>query len=577
MVSDLKKYSVGPLVFALSVCMMLVPVGAEATMLVVYDDFALAGNDSGYLDDVWDLISGPMTIKYTYDSTGLVDSEGDFAYAQFGVRETGFPNINPTWLSDGVGIWVLMDSDRSVDTFDPDPNWDVDDVIHLQKRGGVYEVEYDIPVVLQENWLYPYLFDRDGISSHQESNPLQVDGATYSTRGEYDVVLELEAVNETHGRAFLIVNGLYQGFSVDGDPHSAPISIPDMEIVVDDPEASFVGSWWASSQVSGYIGDGYMYKIEGVGSYTSTWSFDIPQAGDWEVYARWTSSNNRATDAPFTIKHADGADTIYVDQEVNGGEWNSLGVYPFGEGGGSVVLSDLADEVVIADAIRLVLREVAWPTISYSPAGMTFSGDMKNMQVFFGLKSPGVEQSVAFRDISVQGCITSLVERKERVIMNLDETDFDNKKVDHEIDKMIDKIEKSLDGDLWEDGFEVDIKHGHKVFDNEEKAVKHGMKILKDKKTSEEVKETIQNSIDELISVDMYLAEDKYQEALQYSGTKKVDHELEKALKESKKAFEELNKAPKKGKTIGFDKVIKHLEKSWKSSQKAIKHAEKDD
>lgn len=42
------------------------------------------------------------------------------------------------------------------------------------------------------------------------------------------------------------------------------------------------------------------------------------------------------------------------------------------------------------------------------PAGMTFSGDMKHMQVFYGLYGYGATHSVAFKDISVTGCLGAL-------------------------------------------------------------------------------------------------------------------------------------------------------------------------
>lgn len=38
------------------------------------------------------------------------------------------------------------------------------------------------------------------------------------------------------------------------------------------------------------------------------------------------------------------------------------------------------------------------------PAGMTFTGDMTNMQVFYGLYGYGATHSVAFQDITVEGC-----------------------------------------------------------------------------------------------------------------------------------------------------------------------------
>jgi hypothetical protein len=44
-----------------------------------------------------------------------------------------------------------------------------------------------------------------------------------------------------------------------------------------------------------------------------------------------------------------------------------------------------------------------WNTIELTPAGMTFTGDMKHLQVFYGLYGYGATHSVAFNDITVQG------------------------------------------------------------------------------------------------------------------------------------------------------------------------------
>lgn len=46
-----------------------------------------------------------------------------------------------------------------------------------------------------------------------------------------------------------------------------------------------------------------------------------------------------------------------------------------------------------------------WITIELTPAGMTFSGDMTKMQVFYGLSGYGATHSVAFNNINVGGCL----------------------------------------------------------------------------------------------------------------------------------------------------------------------------
>jgi 5-hydroxyisourate hydrolase-like protein (transthyretin family) len=132
-------------------------------------------------------------------------------------------------------------------------------------------------------------------------------------------------------------------------------------IIVDDVNAVFVGSWTLSTATSGYYGSGYRYHAAGTGANTATWSFNIPTAGSWEVYARWTSSSTRATNALYTIYHATryplwtvSLTGVQLNQQVNGGSWQSLGTYPFDAGAYWVRLSDSANGIVVADAIRLV-------------------------------------------------------------------------------------------------------------------------------------------------------------------------------------------------------------------------------
>ena len=50
-----------------------------------------------------------------------------------------------------------------------------------------------------------------------------------------------------------------------------------------------------------------------------------------------------------------------------------------------------------------------WNTIELTPAGMTFTGDMTQMQVFYGLYGSGAIHDVEFRDIAVQGCLAPIV------------------------------------------------------------------------------------------------------------------------------------------------------------------------
>jgi hypothetical protein len=125
---------------------------------------------------------------------------------------------------------------------------------------------------------------------------------------------------------------------------------PD-SIYVDDTNAQFVCDW-GTSATGGYRDD-YRWHAAGDGSCTATWTPDLPADDDYNVYAWWKASTNRATDAPYTIYYDGGSVTVDVNQEVNGDQWNLLGTFPFAAGtSGYVVLSDNADEYVIADAVK---------------------------------------------------------------------------------------------------------------------------------------------------------------------------------------------------------------------------------
>jgi hypothetical protein len=305
-------------------------------------------------------------------------------------------------------------------------------------------------------------------------------------------------------------------------------SSSNIEIIIDNPETIRIGDWWYSTLVPGYYGENYHYSLKGNGSATATWTVNLTYVGQWEVYAIWSNRSTRASNSPYTINHASGTDVVQINQKIDGGIWYSLGTYDFEQGETTVTLSDDADGAVIADAIRFVYHKV------------------------------------------------SLREQKELIIDILDQTESEYTKIDHSIDKMIDRIEKSLDSKLWADDYVPDSKHGNKVFDNEKKAIKEGSKIIKNKDSTDEVNDNIIEAIDSLLSADFQLAENSYEQALTYSGNKKVDHELEKAQKYLEKANEELNKISKNSKKgPKYHKVIDLLKKSWKHSQKALKHAEK--
>ena len=82
----------------------------------------------------------------------------------------------------------------------------------------------------------------------------------------------------------------------------------------------------------------------------------MANAGNYEVYAHWTSGGNRANNVPIDVTHGNGTTTVTVDQTQNGGQWNLLGVFHFdaGTSGNVRIRNGGTNLYVIADAIRLV-------------------------------------------------------------------------------------------------------------------------------------------------------------------------------------------------------------------------------
>ncbi len=126
------------------------------------------------------------------------------------------------------------------------------------------------------------------------------------------------------------------------------------EIIVDNPAATFVGSWPTSTYYSGYYGANYQYNLPGTGTDACTWWFTIPTTGQYTVYAWWAAASNKASNAPYIISTGTTTSTVMKDQRSNGGSWQLLGTYTFSAGSRYVRLTDNANAEVVADAIRVV-------------------------------------------------------------------------------------------------------------------------------------------------------------------------------------------------------------------------------
>jgi autotransporter-associated beta strand protein len=133
-------------------------------------------------------------------------------------------------------------------------------------------------------------------------------------------------------------------------------------IIVDDGTAgtSFTGSWSASA-VAGFYGTGALFAGPVTGTTpTATYTFTptLPARGNYDVYMRWTTNANRATNTPVDLVFPDGIRTVTVNQEENNGVWMLLSNIAAEAGTTSSVTirNNGANGNVIADAVQFVPR-----------------------------------------------------------------------------------------------------------------------------------------------------------------------------------------------------------------------------
>src|SRR5204863_473714 len=114
------------------------------------------------------------------------------------------------------------------------------------------------------------------------------------------------------------------------------------------------------SALGGFQGDS-RYNTAGNGSDSATWTFNV-SPGQYRVSATWPAASNRATNSPFTV--LDGSTslgTIALNQQLapnrftaNGANWEDIGTFAFVGTTLVVRLTDAANGIVGADAIRVV-------------------------------------------------------------------------------------------------------------------------------------------------------------------------------------------------------------------------------
>jgi hypothetical protein len=172
--------------------------------------------------------------------------------------------------------------------------------------------------------------------------------------------------NQTYGRVYMgdasygirVLTATFaeKPEAIETAPEIAGDSAISGSIVVDNPKATVYGKWAPRTHTPGnqtFSGQEYLVNASDDAG-TVRFVPDILQAGYYEVYGRWISTNTRATNVPYIIAGSGDAETVVVNQQQDGGDWVLLGAYHFAQGaeGYVEIQNEGTDGIVVADATR---------------------------------------------------------------------------------------------------------------------------------------------------------------------------------------------------------------------------------
>lgn len=130
------------------------------------------------------------------------------------------------------------------------------------------------------------------------------------------------------------------------------------KVTVDNSASGFsaVGNWSTGTTAVDKFGSDYRFHSTQPVSEPATWSGGLTGSGSYAVRAWWSEGGNRSSTAPYIVYHSAGSTTVYMNQQINGGKWNSLGTFNLNAGANEVKLScwTTTGFVVLGDAVRWI-------------------------------------------------------------------------------------------------------------------------------------------------------------------------------------------------------------------------------
>jgi lysophospholipase L1-like esterase len=153
------------------------------------------------------------------------------------------------------------------------------------------------------------------------------------------------------------------------------INAVSAEVVIDNggPGTSYTGTWAVSAATDSY-GSASVWSRDG-SKYT--WTFVPTVSGYYQVSMWWTAYSTRSTAVPVDIKHSGGTTRTTINQKLNGGKWNGLGIYSL-IGGVTytvTVTSQPGPSSTCADAVKIAFMQDAVGYVAVGDSITSGSGD----------------------------------------------------------------------------------------------------------------------------------------------------------------------------------------------------------
>ncbi len=178
------------------------------------------------------------------------------------------------------------------------------------------------------------------------------------------------------------------------------------DIVVDNPAATYVGSWFTGTATTDKYGADYRYiTTQATETATATFRPTMDISAIYTIYGWWPQGSNRSVAAPYTVYWDGGSQTVTANQTAGGGAWNTLltnkrflagtaGYVKLGNGTGEVSKS------VMADAVRflLVSTDISAPTVPTNLVATPVSSSQINLTWTASTDNVGVTGYRIFRD-----------------------------------------------------------------------------------------------------------------------------------------------------------------------------------